>query len=124
MKRLLLLTALLGTLLFATPALAYNPFGDACKAGGSGSTACTAGSGSTDPISGPNGLLKKITLIIATIAGVAAVIVIVISGFQFMTSGGDSQKAASARSTLIGAAIGLAIIITAQGILVFVLNRV
>jgi hypothetical protein len=123
MKRLIVLFALCASLLLPASALAYNPFGQACKAGGTGSTACTA-NGTTDPISGPNGLLKKITIIVAEIAGIAAIIVIIISGFQFMTSGGDSQKAAGARSTLIGAIIGLVIIIAAQAILVFILNKV
>jgi hypothetical protein len=123
----MILFAMLSTLLFAAPALAaYNPLsgnGKACSAGGAGSTGCTAGNGATDPISGPNGLLKKVTLIISAIAGLAAVIIIIVSGFQFITAGGDAQKVASARSTLIGAIIGLVIILAARSILIFVLNR-
>src|SRR5882757_6888271 len=123
MRKLLILLSLLSTLLISAPATAaYNPFGQACKAGGAGSTVCTT-NGANDPVSGPNGLLKKITLIIATVAGIAAVIIIIISGFEFMRAEGDPQKIAHARSMLLGSVIGLVIIVLAQAILTFVLSR-
>lgn len=129
MKRLLLLFGLLTCLLapasLAHAATDYDPFSQACTAqggAGSSSSACTPTSG--DPISGKNGALRNATKIIAVIAGVAAVIIIIISGFEYITSGGDPQKAASARSALIGAVIGLVIIVAAQAIIVFVLSKV
>lgn len=104
------------------PAYAFNPLRDACATSGGGtSTACSATN--TDPITGPNGVLHKASLVIATLAGVAAVIVIVISGFQFVTSSGEPQKAAAARSALIGAIVGLVIIVLAESMVLFVLNK-
>lgn len=123
MKRLLASFTVALTLLLATvPVSAYSVFGKACGNGGSTSVACTSNS-TSNPIVGPNGILKKATVIVATIAGIAAVIVIIISGFQFVTAGGDAQKVARARGILLGAVIGLAIIIIAQGIISFVITK-
>jgi hypothetical protein len=100
----------------------YNPLSAACAAGTQASSACAKTS--SNPISGPNGIIRKASLIIATIAGVAAVIIIIVSGFQYITSAGDPQKAASARNGIIGAAVGLVIIAAAQTILIFVLDKI
>ena len=61
--------------------------------------------------------------LISYLAGVVAVIMILVSGFKFMTSAGDSGKTASARSTLIYAMIGLAIAALAQVIVQLVLSQ-
>ena len=125
MKRLVLLVITLLCLLVPASAFAaYNPLGNACKANpkASASTGCSANG--ADPISGPNGVLKKITLIIATLGGIAAVIVILVGGIQYVTSNGDSSKAASARSTIIGAAVGLIIIVSAASIITFVISKI
>lgn len=109
------------------PAHAYDPLDNACSVSGdnSPSSSATCSDRTTeDPVSGNNGVLRKVTTIIALLAGIAAVIVIIIAGIQYMTSGGNAQQAASARNTVIGAAIGLAIIMAAQTIILFVLNRV
>ena len=62
--------------------------------------------------------------IIAVIAGIVAVVVIILSGFRYVTSGGDTQKIASAKNTLIGAIVGLVIIVLARGIIVVVLKSI
>jgi len=122
MKRLAAIFATLLCLL--TPAAAYaagyNPVGDACTANGNKSTACTA----KDPIVGTQGILQKAATIVAWIAGIAAVIVIVVSGFMFVTAGGDAGKVASARNALIGALVGLVIVVMARAIIYLVLNKV
>jgi hypothetical protein len=123
MRRLITSILLLVTLLVPASVSAYSPLGNACTSGTNTASACSNTSGASDPIGGTNGLLKKASLIVASIAGIAAVIIIIISGIQFATSGGDPQKAARARTTLIGAIIGLVIIVVAQGILVFVLSK-
>lgn len=127
MKRLLLLIATIICLAAPTAAYAYNPLQDACTAnsdgnGSSNSTACPT-DGSKDPITGQNGILKKASMVIATIAGIAAVIIIIVSGFQYVTSNGDAQRTVGARNTLLGAIIGLLIIIGAQAIILLVLSK-
>lgn len=58
--------------------------------------------------------IQGIIKIISYIAGIVAVIMIIVSGFKFMTSGGDSGKVASARNALIYALIGIAVVVLAQ----------
>jgi hypothetical protein len=124
MKRLILTVATLLFLLVPVSAsAAYNPFGTACKvSGGGGSTACSA-NGANDPISGPNGILKKVSLILATISSIAAVIIIIVAGLSYVTSNGDPSKIASARGTITGAVVGLVIIISAESIILFVVSK-
>lgn len=122
MKRLLVVITALLCLAVPATAAAYNPLTTACGTpGASSSSACSKTN--NDPIYGPHGALKRVSLIIAIIAGVAAVIIILISGLEFITSGGDPQKAASARTGIIGAAVGLIIIVAAESILTFVLSK-
>ena len=78
---------------------------------------------SQDPIAGQHGLLLKVTDIIALIAGAAAVIIIIVSGLRYVTAGGDSGKVSSAKNTLIGAIIGLIVVVLARTLVVFVVNR-
>lgn len=108
------------------PAYAENPLTDACAklspADRATAEACQA-SPSTNPISGPDGILLKVTNIVALIAGTAAVIIIIIAGLQFVFSNGDSQKAASARSAIIYAIVGLLVILAARGIIAFVITE-
>lgn len=77
----------------------------------------------TNPLTGDNGLIIKVTNIVALVAGAAAVILIVIGGIRFMTAGGDSQKITDARKTVTGALIGIAVIVLARTIIVFVVKK-
>jgi len=125
-KRLLAILATLFILVTPMSAAAaiYNPLGNACNSGGgvAGSDNCHAGA--TDPLSGPNGALMRVSLIISILGGIVAVIILLVASLMFVTSNGDPQKAASARSAVIGAVIGLVIIATAESIVIFVLKNV
>lgn len=123
MKKLLLVGAvLLGMLSMSAPATAFAPLGKACEANGNQSAACsTTGQ---NPVTGADGVLAKATRLISVIAGVAALILIVVSGLFYVTSDGDPSKISSAKSTLIGAIIGLVIVAIAQGLITFVIRGV
>lgn len=78
---------------------------------------------------GDNGLqignvLGAVINLLTTIVGVAAVIMIIISGLRFITSGGDSSKVASAKSALIYAIIGVVVVVLAQTIVHFVIVKI
>lgn len=113
----------------ASPVLAANPLSDICATNPDSATCKSAivkmdaTGGAANPLTGKDGTLYKISTIVATIAGIAAVFVIIVSGVRYMTSGGDSQKITAAKSTLIGAIIGLVIIMSAQTIILFVVGR-
>lgn len=112
-----------GTASAAVCNTASNPLQCACSAGGgaSSSPACNPGKG--DPIAGPNGILKKASLVIAFIGGVTAVIIILLGGFMFVTANGDAQKVANARRAVLGAVIGIIIIAASESIIIFVVNK-
>lgn len=101
---------------------AVNFFGEACKGTGSSSAACS-GNGS-DNISGTGGIILQAASLIAIIAGIAAVIMIIIGGFMFVTAGGDSSKVSNARNTIIYSVVGLIVIVLARTIVGFVVTRV
>jgi ABC-type Fe3+ transport system permease subunit len=61
--------------------------------------------------------------ILSTIVGIIAVIMIVVAGFRYITSAGDTNKITSARNTLLYAVIGLVIVALAQVIVRFVLDK-
>jgi cytochrome bd-type quinol oxidase subunit 2 len=83
-------------------------------------------SGSSCPTTGTNNLnslLTKVINIFSAIVGVIAVIMIIVGGLRYITSGGDSNKVSAAKNTIIYAIIGLVIVALAQLIVRFVLNQ-
>jgi len=52
--------------------------------------------------------------LIAAISGFVAVIIIIIAGIQYMTSGGDPQKINKAKDTILFAAIGIIVVVLAR----------
>ena len=69
-------------------------------------------------------LVNTIINIISWIVGIAAILMVIVGGFRYVISGGDSNATASARNTIIYALIGLAIAAMAQLLIHFVLNQV
>jgi hypothetical protein len=59
-------------------------------------------------------IIKTAVNIISLLAGAAAIITLVVGGIRLITSRGDSNAAASARSGIVAALIGVAIIALAQ----------
>jgi hypothetical protein len=80
----------------------------------------TDGGGST---TGINNLLRRIVNIFSAVVGVIAVIMIIVGGLRYITSGGDSSKVSTAKNSIIYAIVGLVIVALAQLIVRFVLNQ-
>lgn len=93
---------------------------DACKGVGqvNGGSGCGGNAGGK-----VSNLMKDVLNLLSIVVGFAALIMIVISGFRFITANGDSSGIASARSALIYALIGLIIAAMAQVIVRFVLGK-
>lgn len=68
-------------------------------------------------------IIKIALQILSFVAGIIAVIMIIIAGFKFMTGGGDPSSIASARSTLLYAIVGIIVVVFAQLVVRFVLER-
>lgn len=116
------------SLLVAAPApasAAWNPFGGGiCEGKAKSSAVCQdADANADDPLTGGNGIIMKIVNLIAVIAGMAAVILIVLAGLRMVTSGGGSEDIAGARRTIIYALVGLVVIIFARTLVAFVLSK-
>lgn len=60
--------------------------------------------------------------ILSIVIGIAAVVEVISGGFKYITSGGDPQKVANAKNTLIYALVGLVIVALAQFMVHFVIN--
>ena len=61
--------------------------------------------------------------ILSIIAGVAAVIMIIIGGLRYIISGGDSNSTSGAKNTIIYALVGLVVAVLAQALVRFVLEQ-
>lgn len=70
-----------------------------------------------------NNVIKFVLNTLTIIVGIAAVVMIIIGGFRFITSGGESNNVASAKKTILYAVIGLIIVAFAQIIVRFVLHK-
>lgn len=102
----------------------FDPLDAAC-ASATGSVACDrGGAGNPDPIGGRNGIIQRIAGIISIITGIASVILIIIGTIKYITAAGDSNSINSAKKTILYALIGIVVTIFAQGIIIFVINRV
>lgn len=88
-------------------------------------TACQGRNQTVDnnSIFGPNGILTKVARLLAIVVGLASVIMIIIGGFQYVMSSGDSANITNAKNTILYAIIGLLVALLAQGIISFVLVR-
>lgn len=113
----------------ALPAIAHAAADiNNCLAQGSG-LSVTSGGGCTNPgTAGGTGkintLITDIINIFSAIVGVISVIMIIVGGFQYITSGGDTGKVGTAKTTIIYAIVGLIVVAFAQFLVQFVLNKV
>jgi hypothetical protein len=106
----LFLFILSGTFVFTSSVSAATPC--SILGGTSNGSVCSFGS-STIPAancSSLNSTIGEIVTLLFFIAGLVFFIMIVISGLKMMTSGGDREKFAGARSSLVYAIIGIVIV--------------
>lgn len=103
--------------LFTTPVSAVNPFDEACKS--NAQSAICRSTGDTLP-----GILTNVINTLIFLIGAISVIMIVIGGLRYTTSGGDSSSVTSAKNTVLYAVIGLIVAISAYAIVNFVLTRI
>lgn len=71
-----------------------------------------------------NNILRLIINLFSVIVGVIAVIMIIVGGVKYITSGGASDKVTSAKNTILFAVVGLIVVALAQIIVRFVLSKV
>ncbi len=71
-----------------------------------------------------NKLIRTVINLFSLIVGVVSVIMIIIGGLKYITSGGDSGNVTGAKNTIVYALIGIIIVSLAQFIVRFVLTKV
>lgn len=95
---------------------AAKPVDDACKGAAANTPICTQ----------QDSFEKIIGIIVNTllyVLGAVAVLVIIIAGILYTTSGGDPALVTKAKNTLLYAVVGLVVVISAYAIVNFVLDR-
>lgn len=111
-----------GFVLVPAVAQAADLKGDACQGlntlNGSTSTTC-----SNKGEKSIGNLVSSIVRLLSIIIGIAAVIMIIIAGLKYITSGGDSSAITSAKHTLIYAVVGLVVALLAQFIVHYVIVK-
>ena len=86
-------------------------------------TTQTCATATGDQTTTVNSLLTKIINIFSVIVGVVAVVMIIVGGFRYITSGGKDEGVKTAKNTILYALIGLVVVALAQIIVKFVLNK-
>ncbi len=99
--------------------------GSLCQGGGNvqlnGSPECSTVTRGAE--SGLNEVITNIVNVLSLIVGIVAVVMIVVGGFRYITSGGDSGNVSGAKNTILYAIVGLIIVALAQFIVRFVLSK-
>lgn len=71
-----------------------------------------------------NSILSTTINLFSLVVGVISVIMIIIGGLKYITSGGEASNISGAKNTIIYAIVGLVIVALAQFIVHFVLGKV
>lgn len=83
-------------------------------------SACGCGTSNTNTL--PNVIVNILNGVIA-VAGVIAVIFVIVGGVQYMTSSGDANKVKKAKDTILYAIIGLIVCVLSFAIVNFVIVK-
>ncbi len=113
------------TLVFALPAVTHaqpDIINNLC-AGANLEPGTTCQTGAGDAMSQINRIIKLIINVLSLIVGIVAVVMIIIGGLRYITSGGSDTGVTGAKNTILYAIIGLVIVAMAQVIIRFVLNK-
>lgn len=85
---------------------------------------CSSTTDAADTKEKVNKLITDVINLFSVVVGVVSVIMIIIGGFKYITSGGDSGNVSGAKNTIMYAIIGLVVVALSQLIVKFVLAKV
>lgn len=71
-----------------------------------------------------SGQVETLLMNVYIVAGIVAVVAIIIGGVRYTTSGGESSNIKAAKDTILYAVVGLIVVIMAAAITDFVINNV
>lgn len=109
------------------PALTPTSAGAAANSGGTYTLSSGAknakGTDTPDDLFGTEGMITKIINVLLFLIAAVSVVMLIIGGFRYIVSQGDSTKVTSAKNTILYAIIGLIIAILAYAIVNFVMGQ-
>ena len=124
MKKSIILIAIMTCAVFGASVLSTASLsGNASAQVSKGIDTATTSEMKGKSIDGDKGLIKTVVNVLLWAVGVLSVIMIIFSGFRYITSAGDASKTKSAQSTLIYSVVGLIVAIMAWAIVNMVINR-
>jgi multisubunit Na+/H+ antiporter MnhB subunit len=101
---------------------AFDLFSDACN-GNADATVCQDSRNDSNPIYGSGSVVELVVNILSLIIGLAAVVIIIVAGIQYMLSTGDPTKVNNAKNAILYALVGLVVAVLARFIVPFILGR-
>ena len=120
---ILTLSVILGFCFVASPSYAADPppsvIDKACAGKASTTAICLNKDGADTKVTS---FIQTLVNVLLFILGAVCVVVIVLSGFFYATSGGDSALIAKAKNTLLYAVIGLIVAILAYALVGWVIS--
>ena len=121
---LIALTIMMGLTLTTSSIAFASPFsgstGAVCNGAAINGTGQCSGTTSQNSL---NSILRTVLDILSFVVGFVAVLMIIISGFRIIVSGGDTNSFNSAKNGLLYAVIGIVIVAISQVIVQFVLTN-
>jgi ABC-type Fe3+ transport system permease subunit len=122
MKRIMSAALLVCSLvLFAAPLVYASPADDACAGIQAAGGECDAsGSAGTD---GFKSIIGTVINVLSILVGAVSVIMIIIGGFRYVVSNGDSNGVTGAKNTIMYAIVGLVVVLFAQVLVAFVFSK-
>lgn len=66
--------------------------------------------------------IRSVLQIMLILAGVVALIYLIIGGYQYITAGGNAETSQAARTTILNAIIGLLVVFASYAVLTWVLG--
>lgn len=73
-------------------------------------------------LTGPGGLIANIIVLMLSLAGIVAVLYVIIGGFWYITAAGNEEQAEKGKNTLLNAVIGIVVIVLSYVIINVVSN--
>lgn len=71
-----------------------------------------------------NNIIRNIINLFSLVVGIVSVIMIIIGGLKYITSGGNDGNVSSAKNTILYAIVGIVIVALAQFVVRFVLTKI
>lgn len=108
---------------FAATSVSQNIDNNICKGVELNPDATSADCATEDADTGFVTIISRIINIFSIVVGAISVIMIIIGGFRYIISGGDSGGVTGAKNTILYAIVGLVIVLFSQIIVRFVLSN-